>query len=519
MKKSVTQRFIILTLVLFGFSFQQPIHTVTGISYEMNDTARMKPLNVLLFTADDLDRNSLGCFGSTVPEISPNIDRFAGQSIRFEKAFVNAAICVPCRGIIATGLYGNHSGVNGFKKMKEGTTIPLIMEILRSHNYSVGILGKLSHSTPKTNFEWDYQFDQQDLGFGRSPSLYYQRTKSFLDECRRNNKPFYFMVNSHDPHRPFFNPKDSLTRGQEAPSKIYSPAEITVPGFIPDLPKVREELSYYYNSTRRLDDTFGKVMQALDESGYADNTLVIFISDNGIAVPFAKANVYYASNRSPFIIRWPGVTKSGSVNHTDIISIIDFLPTVLEALNIPPPEKIDGTSFLPLLKGKQQSGRDKAYMEIDYKASGGATPMRSVITKQWTYIYNGWADGERVYGNNNEGLTMKAMDDAAKNDPVIAARAKVYRMRMPEELYDIKKDPDCIHNLINDPAFKRQLGILRQELKSWMIKTNDPLLNVYRNRNQHAVALKEFYKIYPEAVELDKNKADYSKSRNATRDD
>src|SRR5215207_1755591 len=99
-------------------------------------------------------------------------------------------------------------------------------------------------------------------------------------------------------------------------------------------------------------------MQALEESGLAGSTLVFFISDNGIALPFAKANAYYASNRSPFIIRWPGITKAGAVNHTDIVSIIDFLPTVLEAVGIPAPRKIDGRSFLPLIKGKQQSGRD-----------------------------------------------------------------------------------------------------------------------------------------------------------------
>ena len=488
-----------------------------------------KPLNILLITADDLDRNSLGCFGSTVPDISPNIDRFASQSIRFEKAFVNAAICVPTRAIIATGLYGNNSGVNGFNKMKEGSTIPLIMEILRSHNYAVGILGKLSHSTPKADFKWDYQFDQQDLGFGRSPSLYYKRTKAFLDDCRKNDKPFYFMINSQDPHRPFFNPNESadsiarrmnqpkarveeMLKDQEPPSRIYSPDEITVPGFLPDLPKVREELSYYFNSVKRLDDAFGKVMQALEESGYADNTLVIFISDNGIALPFAKANVYNVSNRSPFIMRWPGTIKKGSVNNTDIVSIIDFMPTVLEALNIPAPKKIDGRSFLPLLKSGTQSGRDKAFMEIDYKNSGGPTPMRSVITTQYNYIYNAWADGERVYGNNNEGATMRAMEEAAKNDSAIAERIKVYYMRMPEELYDIKKDPDCLHNLINEPGLKKQLASLRKDLERWMIKTNDPLLKVYQVRHQPGKALKEFYRIYPEAREFDKNKENYSKA-------
>ncbi len=83
------------------------------------------------------------------------------------------------------------------------------------------------------------------------------------------------------------------------PSRVYKAAEVTVPGFLPDLPGVRQELAQYLNSTRRLDDTFGRVMQALDESGMADDTLVIFISDNGIAVPFAKCNAWFHSSRTP----------------------------------------------------------------------------------------------------------------------------------------------------------------------------------------------------------------------------
>ena len=230
-------------------------------------------LNVLLFTADDLDRNSLGCYGSKVPDISPNIDRFASQGIRFKHAFINAAISAPSRGIIATGLYGHNSGVKGFMKMPEGSKIPLIMEILRTNNYQVGILGKVSHSTPKSDFVWDYVFDQQQLGDGRSPAIYYEKAKVFFQNCREKNMPFYFMVNSHDPHRPFFNPDEPVSGGAESPSRIYNPVEIEVPGFVPDLPMIREELSFYFNSVKRLDDTFGKVMQALEESGIRDKDL------------------------------------------------------------------------------------------------------------------------------------------------------------------------------------------------------------------------------------------------------
>ncbi|MBA7570398.1 hypothetical protein ES708_12148 [subsurface metagenome] len=203
-------------------------------------------LNVLLFTADDLDRNTLGCYGSKVPDISPNLDKFAEEGIRFNHAFINASICVPSRAILATGLYGHNSGIMGFMKMKGYSSIPLIMEILRENNYRVGVLGKVSHSTPKETFTWDYSVDKEELGAGRSPGLYYDKAKDFFSECKEENRPFYFMVNSHDPHRPFFNPDEPLLRGSEPPSRIYSPEEIEVPGFLPDLPQVRLEMSYYY---------------------------------------------------------------------------------------------------------------------------------------------------------------------------------------------------------------------------------------------------------------------------------
>ena len=227
------------------------------------------------------------------------------------------------------------------------------MELFKEKEYATGILGKVSHSTPKESFKWDYEFDRDDLGSGRSPSKYYQRTKAFLDKCKRDNKPFYFMVNSHDPHRPFFNPSLPLQNGEEKPSRIYSSEEITVPGFVSDLPEVRKELSYYFNSTRRLDDTFGKVMQALDESGLADNTIVIFISDNGSAIPFAKANTYYASNRTPFLIRWPKVIPAGKVNTDDYISMVDLMPTLLDATGISISQELDGTSFFPSVEGQK----------------------------------------------------------------------------------------------------------------------------------------------------------------------
>ena len=127
--------------------------------------------NVLLFTADDLHAESLGVFGSKVPDLTPNLDRFAAEGMLFNRGHVNVAICAPCRAVIATGLLSHNSGAMGFMKAKPGT--PDIVSAFQKGGYLAVILGKVPHSTPTTTMKWYYVFDQRDLGNGRNPALYY----------------------------------------------------------------------------------------------------------------------------------------------------------------------------------------------------------------------------------------------------------------------------------------------------------------------------------------------------------
>ncbi|MCA9137217.1 MAG: sulfatase [Planctomycetales bacterium] len=439
--------------------------------------------NILLFTADDLHAESLGVYGGKPADLTPNLDAFAAEGLLFRNAHVNAAICAPCRAIIATGRYSHRSGAMGFMPARED--VPDIVTTLKAAGYHTGILGKVGHSTPKKSMHWDYHFDQKDLGNGRNPDLYYQRSRTFLDECQAAKKPFYFMVNSHDPHRPYCNP-NNLTKGAAMPSRVYAPDEVDVPGFLPDLPGVREELATYLNSTRRLDDTFGKVMQALKESGQADNTLVLFITDNGIAVPFAKCNTWFHSTHSPLLVRWPGIVKPGTHDDEHFVSVVDFFPTFMDVTGVQDPDGLDGRSFLPLLKGQTQDNRTHVFTQIDSKAGGASVPMRCVQNKDFGYIYNPFSDGEYWYRNNNEGKTMAAMNEAAETDPAIQARVDLFRYRVPEELYDLKHDPDCLVNLVDDPAHAETLSQLQDELVAQMKKTDDPMLAAFLNRNDRA---------------------------------
>jgi len=309
---------------------------------------------------------------------------------------------------------------------------------------------------------------------------------------KKSGKPFYFMVNSDDPHRPFFVPGEKLKGGMAKPSRIYSPDEIEVPGFLPDLPDVRKELSYYYNSTKRLDDTFGKVMQALDESGYRGNTLVIFMSDNGIAVPFAKCNNYHASSRTPWIVRWPGKVKPGAVDSTHFISGIDIMPTVLDITGLPYVPEMDGRSYLPLMYGESQEGREDVFTTYYQIFARIRYPMRTIQNDEFGYIYNFWADGEtRMRGDAMGGLTWRAMVEAAETDENIADRVELYKYRVPEEFYDFKNDPDGLNNLIDDPEYADEIKILQERMIEVMEQYNDPALEAFKSRDKPG-AIDEF---------------------------
>ena len=453
-----------------------------------------KRTNILLITADDLGYEAVNFINEYTNDLTPNLDKLASEGMSFDHAFVNTAICAPSRGIIATGRYGFNSGLFGFNKLTK--EVPTVFGTLKDAGYLTGILGKVGHSTPDPNYTWDFMHDQNELGAGRSPERYYQYVKEFLKMSQEKDKPFYMMVNSHDPHRPFHDPEGKKLRGEMDPSKLYNPDDVRVPSYLPDLPGVRKEMSHYYNSVRRLDDTVGKILQALEESGMADNTFVIFITDNGSAFPFAKANTYLPSNRTACFVRYPKVIKKPQVDKVNFISNIDFFPTFMDLAGLPHPDGLDGQAILPLLKGKKQKGRDFVYTQIDYKIGGPPTPMRGVQNDKYLYIFNAWSDGVNKYKNNNEGKTMAAMEQAAKQDENVQKIIDKYRYREVEEFYDVRVDPGCTRNLFNDPSMKDKVAEYQTRLRDWMVKTNDHALTGFDNRGD-AEKLAQAYDNYP----------------------
>ncbi len=455
--------------------------------------------NIIFITADDLNFDSVGCYGCEIPRITPNIDRLASEGMRFTNAHVNIAVCQPSRQSIMTGRYPHRNGAEGFEPIDKG--VPTLQESLHGAGYVNGILGKEVHLRPKNKYHWDYYITEAQLasgaGIGRSPDLYYQYSKSFFELAKDRNQPFFLMANSHDPHRPFAgSEQEKRSWGHDLPksTRQFNSEEVPLANFLPDLPDVRKELSEYYTSVYRCDQTVGAVLKALEDSGLAENTMVMFISDNGMAVPFAKANCYLSSTKTPWIVKWPGKVKPGSVDSEHFISGIDYMPTILDAAGMKAVDNMDGFSFLPLLFGKNQQGRKCVFTEFHKTSARRCFPMRCVQNERFGYIVNFWAGKTKaIRMDSTSGLTLQAMKEAGKSDPEIGARVKLFEYRVLEEFYDFEKDPGALVNLISEGQYQNEIQQMRRLLEKQMEQTNDLALEPFVNRND-SVAIDEFMK-------------------------
>lgn len=434
--------------------------------------------NILLVTADDMEGTTPGAFGGPAG-VTPTLDRLAAEGIVFGRAHVAIAVCQPSRSAIMTGLWPHRNGAEGFEPIDDD--VPLLTDRLRSAGYATGILGKVTHLQPVERFEWDHTVDMHELGMGRDPQRYAEEAARFISDA--GDRPWFLMVNAHDPHRPFHGAEDvdrffdeQQQRGVPRPSRVFSSAESDpFPGYLPDLPEVRREFAQYLSSSRRCDDVVGAVLDELDGAGAADTTLVVFLSDNGMAFPFSKANCYLQSTHTPLIARWPGRIRPGSEEREAFVSMLDLFATFCEVAGVEP-GRTDGQSIVPLLSGTSAPLRDHVVTVFHETAAKRRYEMRCVQDGDFGYIWNAWADGVEQYrAENMLGLAWPAMLEAARDDPAIARRVQFYLDREEEELYDLRADPHSLTNLARDRRYADELARRREDLGTWMAETGDPL--------------------------------------------
>lgn len=441
----------------------------------------MKP-NVLLITVDDMNYNSIGAMGCKIEGITSNIDRLAKEGMLFTNAHVCVAVCQPSRQTMMTGCYPHNIGAPGFDPIDE--SIPTLQEVLKQNGYHLGIIGKLDHLAPMHKYCWDYAKKMLDAEnfYGRNPELYYECTKEYINNADKEGKPFFLMANSHDPHRPFVGSKqekEMLGFNTEV-ERTITEDEVEVPGFLPDIKDVRKEVAQYFTSVHRCDKTVGEILRALKEAGHEEDTLVMFLSDNGMAFPFAKTNCYLSSTKTPFIAKWPNRIKENVVQEKNMICGVEYTATILDILGIEHDLKLDGESFAPVLIGEDMAGRDYVYTVFNTTSAKKAFPMRCVQSPRYGYIFNAWSDNSTMFKNESmSGLTYNAMVEAAQDDCAIAQRVKMFDFRVVEEFYDMVNDPNCLNNLIDDSSLKSTIDTFREKMRGYMEKSDDPLISEF----------------------------------------
>ena len=422
-----------------------------------------RPRNVLLIVSDDQSRFDLGAYGNPACS-TPNVDRLAAEGTRFTSAYTPVSLCMPARSCLYTGLYPHRNGATGFEPIRPDVkTWPMWL----ADTSLTGMVGKFNVK-PKEQFPFEV-FSRGGLIHkeGRSPDKYEQLFGEFLDQV--GERRFAAVVNLKDPHRPF--EEDRFLGELDPPPPDLAPEDAWVPGCLWDTPATRLELVHYYTALRRLDETVGRVLARLAAAGHADDTLVVFTSDNGMPFPFAKSTLYEPGINLPFVVRWPGVIAPGGESGA-FVSLVDLLPTALDTFGLPAAD-LDGASLLPLLRGEVEAVRERVVGALDELLAGEPTPSRSIRDRRHKYIVN--LRPEVEFSNNIliHSKTWASWEALAPKVPELAARIEHLLHRPAEELYDLEADPWELRNLAADPAAAAVRTRLRAELVAWLDRAGD----------------------------------------------
>jgi len=262
---------------------------------------------------------------------------------------------------------------------------------------------------------------------------------------------------------------------------------VAVPPYLPDTPAIRSDILDYYFEVQRFDRDLGGVLQALEASGRAANTIVVVTGDNGAPFPRGKGNVYDAGSRIPLAVRWPAKVPAGQTIE-DFVSLTDVAPTFLEAAGLRPPSSMTGRSLF------DRAGRDRIFLERERHTNSRkgnlSYPMRAVRTRDRLYVRNlrpdRWPQGDpekwEIPDNPHPQVDVGIFadcDQGPSKEAVLADRTgKHYRLcfdkRPEEELYDLSKDPHQIENVADRPEYAEAKAKLRADLQGWMVETADP---------------------------------------------
>ncbi|MBC7925844.1 MAG: sulfatase, partial [Bryobacteraceae bacterium] len=414
--------------------------------------------NVLLLHCHDLGQH-LHCYNVDSVQ-SPNLDRLASEGVLFERSFCSAPQCSPSRASIFTGRYPHSNGVMGL------THANFAWELNPAERHLGQILGSSGYGTAGVGVLHETHSGPQRCGLGdyAAATSAQQMADAVIsrlaDFSKDPSKPFYLQAGCIEPHR---LARRDRTADQDFLGDRLQPDTklgITVPPYLRSTEGTRAELGELQGAIRHMDAQVGRVLESLRSLGLERNTLVIFTTDHGIAMPRSKCSLYEPGLSTAFILRYPAREGwHGGVRHRQMVSNVDYLPTILDLVGVPVPSDVQGRSLRPLLEGRPYTERDSIFGEMTYHDY--YDPRRSVRSQTHKLIVNFSAA---------PAFMDPSQSWRPRSDTVVPAnRAMSYHP--PFELYNLKDDPWEQQDIANDASSRLVLEDLRSRLVSHMQTT------------------------------------------------
>jgi N-sulfoglucosamine sulfohydrolase len=418
--------------------------------------------NILIIMGDDCTYNDLSLYGG-VNVRTPNINQLANQGLTFNRAFLCMSMCVPCRAALYTGMYPVRSGVC-WNHVPARDGVESIVQVLGRMGYRTGIAGKV-HADPRSVFPFEMVEGIERNCVSETAEYDDRELATFIT---RNDDPFCLVAALVVPHIPW-------TVGD--PSH-FDPNDLVLPPYLADTRETRKEFARYLAEIEVLDQQVGSLLDMLDKTGKADNTLVIFTSEQGAQLPSCKWTNWNTGVHTAFIVRWPGVVEAGNRTNA-LVQYVDVLPTLVEASGGKvDKEAFDGASFLDVLLGNRDTHREYGYFMHNNIPEGPPYPIRSVTDGKYHYIRN--LSPENLYIEKHVAARMPLnpfWDSwmwAAWEDRHAMDMIKRYMSRPAEQLYRLDNDPDEMNDLASDPAHREAMERLSDQLDHWMAEQGDP---------------------------------------------
>jgi N-sulfoglucosamine sulfohydrolase len=439
------------------------IASALNVALSFGQTAPQPKPNILIIMADDCTFSELPVYGGKNAK-TPTIDKLADEGLVFNRAYLSSAMCQPCRAELYSGQYPVRNGCSYNHSASKPDTRSL-PHYLGSAGYRVGIAGKV-HVLPQKAFPFEDVpgFDDNCV---RNPTRPHQLNgiEKFMS---RNDEPFCLVVALVEPHVPWVMGDKSA----------YPPSSLKIEPYMADTPQTRKDYSSYLAEITYMDSQVNEILQTLKKTGNADNTLVLFTSEQGAQFPGCKWTNWDTGLHTALIARWPGHVDAGK--RTDaIVQYTDVVPTLLELAGVDPKkyaDALDGTSFASVLSGQSQTHRKYAYGVHNNIPEGPAYPIRTVTNGQFRYIRNLTPDAiyieRHLMGPRNQYWPTWVAH--ASDDPVINHLVTRYLKRPAEQLYNTKEDQFELVNLADDPKYANIKKELSAELDRWMSQQKDP---------------------------------------------